>query len=405
MMRCGRAGIRLYRPAYQPVLYNLTVANNKAQAIYFEDAGDFLYRQKGKRLTLAEAQAQAGSAQSTAGPSKADPTIRICPHCGQKVKSEDIYSELICRQCNGSIPGADIVPETKGRYTGGMADRIKTQVSFYTGFGSAFLYPIPGLVWILLGMGIALATIAVPLLAILAFTAGSGLNPIAEKQDLGWVGTFLSVMFAVQGIYFGAVAYYAMIDTIRTTASGGEQPPSLTWNVGNLGVALAGYLALIGFYIGIVAVMVAIKTGHLPTSMEDLNALGTPGPLIILALLTFCVPMNMIGLASSHALDGLNMVRVFRSIGQLIGHYIFLFLIVLIYLGMYVGGTIAVMKWAGPAIMNSAQKGMEAGLLPMLGGPAAWSVLIGLGFYFAYMIGRILGLFCRSFKEGIDFDL
>ncbi|HRT52421.1 MAG TPA: right-handed parallel beta-helix repeat-containing protein, partial [Anaerohalosphaeraceae bacterium] len=40
LMRWGRQGIRLYRPTYQPRLYNLTVANNKAQAIYFEDDGD-----------------------------------------------------------------------------------------------------------------------------------------------------------------------------------------------------------------------------------------------------------------------------------------------------------------------------------------------------------------------------
>ena len=32
-----RAGIRLYRPKYSPVLYNNTVSNNKAEGIYFED--------------------------------------------------------------------------------------------------------------------------------------------------------------------------------------------------------------------------------------------------------------------------------------------------------------------------------------------------------------------------------
>jgi hypothetical protein len=115
--------------------------------------------------------------------------------------------------------------------------------------------------------------------------------------------------------------------------------------------------------------------------------------------------MNMIGLSSSHALDGLNPVRVFRSIGNLAGHYFFLFLIMLIYLGMYIGGVAAVMKWAGPAIMDAAQQGLGVGLVRMLGGPIAWCVLIGLGFYFSYMIGRVLGLFARTFKEKLDFDL
>ena len=40
VMKWGRQGIRLEKPAYPPVLYNLTIANNKAQAIYFEDDGD-----------------------------------------------------------------------------------------------------------------------------------------------------------------------------------------------------------------------------------------------------------------------------------------------------------------------------------------------------------------------------
>lgn len=373
-----------------------------------EDHGQALvFERKGKRMTLAEAEAARAAAEAeTAGrPAASDPRIRTCPQCGQQVRSEDIYSELMCRHCGAGIPGYEQQRDAKARYTGGMGDRIKTQVSFYTGFGSAFAYPIPAMVWILLGMGIALATIALPLLGILAFTAGSGLNPISEKQDLGWVSVFLTVMFGVQGIYFGSVAYYAMIDTIRTTTAGGEQPPSLTWNVINLGSALAGYAALIGFYALTILVLLLIANGQAPSSMKDLAALSRPGYLIILALLTFAVPMNMIGLSSSHAMDGLNPVRVFRSVGRVIGHYIFLFLITLLYLGIYIGGITAVMSWAGPAIAESAQKGMEVGLLRMLGGPAAWSVLIGLGFYFAYTIGRILGLFSRTYREHLEFDL
>jgi hypothetical protein len=370
-----------------------------------EEAGEVIYQQRrGRRMTLAQAEAaRAAEAGEAAAP--ADPTLRTCPQCGQKVRSEDIYSDLMCRHCGATIPGAEVPGEGRARYTGGMADRITTQVSFYTGFSSAFAYPIPAMMWILMGMGLALATIAVPLGVVLGFTAGAGLNPIAEKADYGWVTIFLTVMFAAQGVYFGAVAYYCLIDTIRTTTAGAEQPPSLTWNVASLGTALAGYAALLGFYAGIILLLIVAYTGHLPRSASDFDVLTRPGSLIVLALLTFGVPMNMIGLSSSHPLDGLSPMRVFRSIGRLIGHYAFLFLIVLLYLGMYVGGTVAVMKWAGPAIQTAANKGMDAGFLSMLGGPLAWSVLIGLGFYFAYSIGRILGLFSRSYRESLDFDL
>jgi phage FluMu protein Com len=372
-----------------------------------EDAGQVVYAErKRKRMTLAEAQAAQSDDIAGGKAPPIDPTIRTCPGCGQKVKSDDIYSELECRNCGAGIPGIDIHAE-RARYTGGMADRITTQVSFYTGFGSAFAYPIPALVWILMGMGIALATIAIPLLGVLGFTAGAGLNPIAGKTDFGWVGIFLTVMFAVQGVYFGSVAYYVMIDTIRTTTSGGEQPPSLTWNVANLGAALAGYIALIGFYLLIVVGLLYIANGRLPASAQDLGALGRPGNLIILALLTFGVPMNMIGLSSSHALDGLNPVRSFRSIGRIVGHYMFLFLIMMIYLGIYIGGVVAVMNWAAPTILSAAQQGMnvKGGILTILLALLAWSVLIGLGFYFAYLMGRILGLFSRTYREQMDFDL
>jgi hypothetical protein len=65
----------------------------------------------------------------------------------------------------------------------------------------------------------------------------------------------------------------------------------------------------------------------------------------------------------------------------------------------------AVMSWAGPAIMEAAKKGIAVGYLNVLGGVGAWSVVIGLGFYFAYSIGRILGLFARTYKELLEFEL
>jgi hypothetical protein len=369
-----------------------------------EDAGEVIYAQRKKRITVAQADALRVAEAGDQPKVTVDPTVRSCPKCGQKVKSEDIYSELECRHCGAGIPGVDARTEAT-RYTSGMMDRITTQVSFYTGFSSAFAYPIPALVWILMGMGIAMGTIALPLLAVLGFTAGSGLNEISEKADLSWVGIFLTVAFIAQGIYFSAVAYYVMIDTIRTTSSGGEQAPALTWNVISLGTALAGYAALLGFYCLVAIILLSISNGHMPSTLPDLAALARPANIFVLAMLTFAVPMNMIGLSSSHALDGLNPVRTFRSIARVGGHYFFLFLITLIYLGIYIGGVAAVMKWAGPAIMDAANKGMGVGFFKMLGGPIAWCVLIGLGFYFSYMIGRILGLFARTYKEHLEFDL
>lgn len=370
-----------------------------------EDAGEVVARRRGRKLRLkdAEAAVKAQAADEPEEPVARDPHIRVCPQCGMKARHEDIYSELMCRHCGGSIPGTPISKEAaKVQYSTGLP-RITTRVSFYTGFGSAAVYPMGAVDSILKAMGIALAAILIPLLGILAFTQSSTFNSLVEKdpQSSAWVGIFLAIMFGIEAIYFGAVGYYALIDTIRTTSAGSDKAATLTWNPVNLGAALGGYMALLAFYTLIVIALV----GHLPTSFADVQSISSPWKLFLLAALTFAVPMNIIGLASSHALDGLNMVKVFRSIGNVIGAYTFLFLIVLLYLGAYVGVMVTVMGWAGPAILESSTKGLSAGFLNMLLGVGAWAVVMGLGFYFAYSIGRILGLFSRTYKAGMEFEL
>lgn len=377
---------------------------NSLEAI--EDAGEALvFERKGKPLTLKQAQQAVATDKP---PPKADPHVRTCSKCGQTLRSEDIYSDLMCRNCGATVPGAEIESKEnlKAKYTSAMAGRMTTKVSFYTGFTSAAIYPLPAIANILLGMGIALATIALPLGGVLAFTESSSLNPINERGADGggsaaWVGVFLTVMFIAQGIYFGAVGYYILIDTIRAVTAGNEQPPNLTWNVINLGAALGGYAALLAFY----AIVLIALMGGIPTGMDDLASISAPWKLMVIALLTFGVPMNMIGLASSHAFDGLHPVKVFRSIARLLGHYTFLFLIVLLYLGFYVGLMWAVMSWAGPAIADAATHGIKNGLVKLLIGVCAWAVVMGLGFYFAYSIGRILGLFSRTYREEIEFEM
>jgi len=374
---------------------------------------EVIFERKGKPMTLKQAQAAAAAAivEVDEKPPPIDPTIRICPGCGKKIRCDDPYCDVMCQHCGAGIPPPRLDTGVKAGYESGMTDRVKSKVSFYTGFSNAPIYPIPGIAAIVLAMIVALVTIAVPLFSIFAFYASAGLNPISgEETDFGWVAVFLKVMFSIQGIYFGAVAYYAMIDTIRSTAGGNEQPPDLTWNVLNLGVALTGYVTLLAVYGIIVLVLTTITIGRFPNSMNDFSALSNIYNIIVLAMLTFVVPMNMIGLASSHALDGLNPIRFGPSIGRLIGHYTFLYLIMLIYLALSVGVMIALLSWATPHIMNAAEQGiqqedMKGSIVKMLAGLGAWSIVVGAGFYFAYAIGRILGLFTRTFREEIEFDL
>jgi len=376
-----------------------------------ESAGEAVVSERrAKPMTLKEAQAAAAAAAAATPegpPSKVDPAIRTCPQCGLKVKSPDLYSELLCRHCGSGIPGLALESGKKVKYTDGMKDRIKTRVSFYTGFTGAALYPLPAISGVLLGMGLAVAIIAVPISGVLAFLTAASLNrAVKEEPELGWVAPLLAMMFIAEAAYFGSVGYYALIDTIRATTAGSEQPPPLTWNITKLGAALGGYAALLGIYAVIFIVLLVTSGGSFPPSQDDIaNVLGSPVNLAVLALVTFTVPMSMIGLSSGHALDGLNPVRVGLSIGRVIGHYIFLFLIVLIYLGFYVGIMYAVMNWAGPAITQAAREGMKKGYLNMIGGVGAWALVMGAGFYFSYSIGRILGLFTRTYRDHLEFEV
>ncbi|NLE61261.1 MAG: hypothetical protein GX616_23170 [Planctomycetes bacterium] len=377
-----------------------------------ETAGQaVVVERRGKPMTLREAQAAAAAAAAAeaaeARPDPTDPTIRACPQCGRKVRVLDLYSEVLCRHCGAGIPAVKREDTSKLVGYKATAEGLVGRVSFYAGFTGAALYPIPAIANILTAMAIALLVIVFPLFGLVGLLKASALNTAVKQEEgsLAWVGMFLTIMFVLEGAYFGSVAYYCLIDTIRSTIGGNEHPPALTWNITKLGAALGGYAALIGFYLLVVLVLLVACGGGMPTSLDDLAVLGRPLSLIVLAIMTFSIPMNIIGLASTEVIDGLNPAKVAVSIVHVLGHYIFMFLIVLIYVGFYVGVLYAIMSWAGPAMKEAAAQGLGVGYKSLIGGILGWSVLIGMGFYFSYMIGRILGLFARTYKENMEFEL
>lgn len=373
-----------------------------------EHGGEGVARQRRwwrRRMKLKEAMAASGAPVDDV---PSDPNLRICPHCKTRVRAADEFTEVLCTECGKAIPGAVTGEAETAKYSDSLAGRMTSSISFYTGFGSAALYPLPALPSILLGMGIAMAAIAVPGGLVLAFAAGSSLNPISEDVHLSWIGLFVTAMFVIEGVYFGAVNYHVLVDSIRTTASGNEKPPGLEWNLVEIGVALLGYLAIGLYYLAILTLLYGWANGWsftVPTSEADLQPLRSPGSLFVLAVLTFMVPMTLIGLGSGRQVDGLNPVRVIQSILAVPAHYAFLFLIVVFYLGIYVGILVAVMDWAGQAILTAAREGISQGLTPLGMGLVAWAVVIGVGFYGTYALGRILGLFARTYKSDLEFDL
>ncbi len=375
-----------------------------------ETAGHGLVDERGRPVRVAPTQAAEETPGQQRPAASGSETTRICPYCRTKVKTEDNYSEVLCPHCWRVIPAADRPADKQGKdakFSGSLIGRIQPAVGFYAGFGSAALYPIPGTVWILMGMGLAALAICLPVGVLVAFATATGLNPIAGETDTTWVGPVLALMFLIEGIYFGAVNYHILIDSIRSTVVGGETPSPLPWNPIALGTALLGYLGIAVYYLIILAILIVVAYGRLyiPNSLSELSALTKPGYLVAIAVITFTVPMNVIGLASSNTWDGFNPYKIGKSVAQTVGHYMFLFLIVCLFLMLYTGLMTLVMSWAGKAIFNAMEHGIEQGLVPVLIGLGAWSVLIGAGFYFAYVLGRILGLFARSYREKLAFDL
>lgn len=369
------------------------------------EGGEALVAQgRRRRVSIKEAQ----EAAEPEAPRQRDPHVRICPHCGTEARVPDLYTEVLCKQCDQPIPAAIEAEHTDARYYDSLAGRMSAPVTFYTGFGSAVFYPLPALASILLGMAVALGVILAPVSAILLLGGAASLNPISEQVDFSWIGVFVTLLFVLEGAYFSAVNYHILIDSIRTTASGGEQAPNLTWNPTSLGATFVGYIAIVLYYLVILVLLsVAMNGGRLviPANQADLQRLAGPFGAGVLAIVTFMIPMHLIGLASSHTFDGLNPVRVVRSIAAVAAHYFFLFLIVVIYLGIYTGIMYGVIGWAVAAIFRAAREGIQNGVVPLATGLAAWAAVIGAGFFVTYSLGRILGLFVRTYREKLDFDL
>ena len=397
--------IRIPNPDTDRVEKKLGVNLASLEAI--EAGGLALERDEESRpMTLAEAKAAQEALRAERGEKKKkDPAVRTCPSCFTEVRVEDLYSEVMCRNCGGGIPPTQQTKLAAGGFK--AADTTANfQASFYGGFTTAALYPLPAISSIFVAMAVALGTVAVPVLAMCALQSVSSSNEVVkEEPDLGWVGYFITVMFIGQAIYLGSIAYYVMIDTVRTTSNGSDQPTTLTWSPVKLVSALGGYGALLGFYAAITSILIVVSGGHFPPGADDIKLLGRPLNLAVLAIITFGVPMNMIGLASAESVDGLNPKKVGQSILQVVGHYTFLFLIFLIYLSINVAIMYGVMSLAGPKIMQAAKEGIGKGYVNMLIGLAGWAGVIGFGFYFAYSVGRVLGLFARTFKEDIEFEL
>lgn len=325
-----------------------------------------------------------------------------CPHCGKRIKVVDPYTEMLCSSCWKSVP-----PLKRTEDIHYSESTVVHAGAFYDELMSCFGYPLGALGSILLGMLMAGGAILLPVGLILMFVMGVALNPIAPKADVSWVPLLLAAMFAAEAIYFSGVAYAGLLDAARETIAESDKAPDLTWNLASVGAGILGYLTMVLVYgmVGVgVAYMVSGGEFVVPKSLDDVQQLLSPVTIVALALLTFTVPMATIGLCMMPGLDGFSPGRIIGSIGGTLVHYLFMFIVVVLMLGIYLGIMSSVIGWAIETLMTVLRKGISEGLGALIMGLLAWTVIIGAGLYGALIMGRVHGLFARVFRKRLAFD-
>lgn len=355
------------------------------------EGGEVLVReQKGKPLTLKEAQKLAAqTVLEQTSPAPGDPTIRICPKCRQKVRCVDPYAEVMCGYCGTGIAG-----RADGNKAGYRADVIHEtpKVTFYAGFTAAIFYPVRALASMLGAVFILPVAVLAPLAAAVALITLQGQNEINKAADFSWLFNIIAIAGKVMQAYLGAIGIYVLVDTLRVTLVGEEIPPPLTYSPARIIAILTPYLPIVGIYGVLTAVAYFILGGFTQDNIVTW--------VIVAALLGLPLPMLVIGVASSKPSDGLNPQRVFMSIGRTLGHYLFLDLLLVLY-GAMAAAMIFLVSSLGDQFKTVLSNPNFAVLLASFIG---WAALLSAGLYCSYMLGRLIGLFARTFKEKLNFE-
>jgi hypothetical protein len=335
---------------------------------------------------------------------------RVCPHCGRQVKTDDLYMDLFCSNCGKTIPATTKVDEIdlpKGQaLIGGRGMDIDHTVSFYDGLVLAFGYPIGALESVLMGTVVAISVIVFPMAMIMGLVAVMKMEPVeGDRFTVGeWPGQLMAGMLLVQLIYCAGVGFYALIDSIRSTTTGAEKPPALVFNLITAAGGLLSYAGFVVFYAVLVVLGVKMfghwpAEGQMPHTIDGFKeVIATPGLYAYLAVLTFFMPITIIGLATGAGLQGLNPMRMCRSIAGTVAHYVFLYCIMLVYAGLMGVAVVKAIEVTGQTIADVYRKGIEQSVGSMALGVVFWGLLMMGAFYGQYVLGRILGLFAREFK-------
>ena len=344
-------------------------------------------------------------------------SVRTCPHCHSKVTSDDPNVDILCSNCWKTIPAV-----TSGGGLGGSSASARRRSMAATGAGGFYgelavsiAYPIPALASLLTAAGVAFCAALVPVavmttLANIMEQENVGTIKGVQKADLSGVQMLFVGIFAAEVFFFSAVAIHSFFDVVRTTSIRDDRAPNLSFSPHHWGKSFFSYLLLCVYFV-VMTYLVAeltIKDDVMSfLAKGDLGGLlqsGGKAFIVGMVIVSFFVPMNLLGISLGSITQGLNPVNVVRSVANTHVHYVFLVLIVLVYGGIFGYAFTAILfEWFVPQIdtmfTGSATGNILNVAMPML----AWGVVMAFFFYGTYILARLHGLFARSFRRQLLF--
>jgi hypothetical protein len=343
---------------------------------------------------------------------------RTCPTCNNVVLAEDPYAEMLCSHCWSAIP-ALIKGTGEGRAQriaeARKARNVLGSGGFYSELAASITYPLSAIGSLATAAGIAVLSGLVPVVVI---TGGAyvmeqsavGTEEGVKAADLSDAQKVLIGIFIFEVIFFSAVAIHAFLDVVRTTVIGNDRAPNLTWNPMQWGKSFIAY-AILGAYLLVMTLLMGrltiegnpldyIKHGKV---LELASAGGTEF-LVGMAVVSFGIPMNLMGISLGSINSGLHPGLVGQSILRTHVHYIFLVLIVSVFGAMFGTAFMGIIfDWFVPQVRLMVEGSKTGNLGQVALSLLAWGAVMGVFFFGVYVVARLHGLFARSFRKDLQF--
>lgn len=344
-----------------------------------------------------------------------EPGVRVCPHCGAKVKAVDATVEILCSHCWKNIPA----PQATSSYGGKKIKGLKeigafNRGGFYSEIGNATTYPLSALGSIMTAALVAFLAGVVPVVFLTGASnvmnfSNVGTAQEAEQADLSGIPAILTLIFTVEIIFFAAVAIHAFFDIVRSTGIGEDAAPKLSWAPGTLAKSAVSYIVLL-IYIGVSMFVV----GYLTLDVDITDALMNENPeaivqggdafLVGALIVCFLIPMQLIGMSLGNVGQAMNVINVAKSIAKTHVHYLFLVLLLSVFGVIFAGGfAMLLFSWFIPQVSEMLAGSGEGKLGQVSLALLAWGIVMACFFYGSYILARMHGLFVRSFRKKLLF--